>query len=79
MYRQLVDSSIYLMLTRPNISYVVGVMSRYMKNPKKPHLEMVCRILWFMKSTINFGLLYKKCESCKLIGYYDADVTFIYS
>ena len=38
-YRQLVGSLIYLTLTRPNISYAVEVMSRYMQNPKKPHLD----------------------------------------
>ncbi|KAE8685759.1 protein TOPLESS [Hibiscus syriacus] len=73
MYRQLVGSLIYLTLTRPNISYTVGVMSRYMKNPKKPHLEAVRRILKYVKSTIDYGLLYKKVEDCKLIGYCDAD------
>ncbi|KAE8656488.1 Detected protein of unknown function [Hibiscus syriacus] len=45
MYRQLVGSLIYLTLTRPDISYAVGVMTRYMQNPKKPHLEAVRRIL----------------------------------
>lgn len=40
-YRQLVRGLIYLMLTRPNISYATGVMSQYMQNPKNPQLEMV--------------------------------------
>ncbi|KAE8694951.1 hypothetical protein F3Y22_tig00110761pilonHSYRG00036 [Hibiscus syriacus] len=73
MYRQLVGSLIYLTLTRPDISYAVGVMSRYMQNPKKPHLEAVRRILRYMKNTIDYGLLYKKGEDCKLVGYCDAD------
>ena len=41
MYRQLVGSLIYLTLTRLNISCAVSVMSRYMQNPKKSHLEVV--------------------------------------
>ncbi|KAE8669333.1 hypothetical protein F3Y22_tig00112249pilonHSYRG00290 [Hibiscus syriacus] len=73
MYRQLVGSLIYLTLTRPDISYAVGVMSRFMQNPKKPHLEAVRRILRYVKNTIDYGLLYKKGEDCKLVGYCDAD------
>ena len=73
MYRQLVGSLIYLTLTRPDISYAVGVMSRYMQNPKKSHLEAVRRILRYVKSTANYGILYKKGEDCKLVGYCDAD------
>jgi hypothetical protein len=35
MYRQLVGNLIYLTLSRPDISHAIGVMSRYMQNPKK--------------------------------------------
>ena len=73
MYRQLVGSLIYLTLTRPDISFVVGVVSRYMQNPKKSHLEAVRRILRYVKGTIDYGLLYKNGEDCKLVGYCDAD------
>ncbi|KAE8675325.1 Detected protein of unknown function [Hibiscus syriacus] len=73
MYRQLVGSLIYLTLTRPDISYAVGMMNRYMQNPKKPHLEAVRQILRYVKSTIDYGLLYKKCEDCKLLGYCHVD------
>ncbi|KAF7831524.1 Retrovirus-related Pol polyprotein from transposon TNT 1-94 [Senna tora] len=45
MYRQLVGSLIYLTLTRPDITYAVGVVSRFMQSPKKPHLEAIRRIL----------------------------------
>ena len=72
-YQQLVRSLIDLTLTGTNILYTVGVMSRYMQNLKKPHLEMVRQILRYMKSTINYNLLYKKGESCKLTGYCGVD------
>ena len=73
MYRQLVGSLTYLTLTRPDISYVVGVVSRYMSNPKKPHLDAVRRILRYVKGTINFGILYKKTNDCQMMEYCDAD------
>lgn len=72
MYQQLVGSLIYLTLTRLNISYTIGVVSLYMKNPKKSHLEAIQRILRYVKSTIYYGLLYKRDEECKLVGYCDA-------
>ncbi|KAA0061434.1 putative mitochondrial protein [Cucumis melo var. makuwa] len=73
MYRQLVGSLIYLTLTRPDISYSVGVVSRYMSKPKKPHLEAVRRILRYLRGTTEYGLLYKKGQDCKLEGFCDAD------
>ena len=75
MYWQLVRSLIYLTLTRPDISYPVGVVSRYMSNPKKPHLDAVKRILKYIKGTINFGILYKEIKDCQVMGYCDADYT----
>ena len=73
MYRQLVGSLIYLTLTLPDISYVVGVVSRYMSNPKKSHLDAVKLILMYVKGTINCGILYKKTNDCQVMGYCDAD------
>ncbi|XP_062103182.1 uncharacterized mitochondrial protein AtMg00810-like [Humulus lupulus] len=73
MYRQLVGSLIYLTLTRPDTSYAVGVASRYMQHPKKPHLEAVRRMLRYVKDTINYGLLYKKDDEVKIVGYCDAN------
>ena len=75
MYRQLVGSLIYLTLTWLEISYAVGVASQYMQNPRKPHLEAVCCILRYVKGLNDYGLLYKKGETCKLVGYCDADYT----
>jgi len=75
MYRQLVRSLIYLTLTRPDISYPIGVVSRYMSNPKKPHLDAVKHILRYVKGTINFCILYKETKDCQMMGYCDADYT----
>ena len=41
-YSSLVGSLMYAMIcTRPNIAYVVGVVSRYMSNSGKKHWEVV--------------------------------------
>lgn len=39
---------------------------------KETHLKAVRRILRYVKSTIDYGLLYKKGETCKFTGNYDA-------
>ncbi|XP_042387961.1 uncharacterized mitochondrial protein AtMg00810-like [Zingiber officinale] len=73
MYQQLIGSLVYLTLTRPDISYAISVISQYMQNPNKPHLEAARRILRYVKNTIDYDLLYKRNEDCKLVGYCDAD------
>ena len=73
MYPKLVGSLIYLALTRPNIAYAIGVVSRFIQNPRKPHLEAVRRILRYVKGTSDFGILYEKGVSCKVVSFCDAD------
>lgn len=37
MYRQIVGSLIYLTITRPDMSFAVGLVSQFMQVPRKPH------------------------------------------
>ncbi|KAK3018980.1 hypothetical protein RJ639_003399 [Escallonia herrerae] len=73
MYWQLVGSLIYLTLMRADIAFAVGIVSWFMQTPKKPHLKMVRRIIRYVKSTIDYGLLYRRSETCRLVGYCDAN------
>jgi hypothetical protein len=73
MYRQLVGSLIYLILSRLDFSHAIGVMSRYMQNPKKLHLKVVWRILRYVKGTLDDDILYKKNGDCKLVSFCDSD------
>jgi hypothetical protein len=45
MYQSLVESLIYLTLTQLDMSYSIGVVSRYMNSPNKTHLDTVMHIL----------------------------------
>ena len=49
MYQQIIGSLIYLTLTRPDIAFTVGVVSRFMQTLKNPHLEVVLRSLKYIK------------------------------
>ncbi len=52
MYRHIVGGLIYMTITRPDLSYVVGVVSQFMQTPRKPHLDVMKRILRYIKHTL---------------------------
>ena len=76
-YESLVGSILYLSLcTRPDISFSVNQVSRFMKNPCKKHWIVYKRILRYLKSTAALGLNYQdntNDSSITLTGYCDAD------
>lgn len=72
-YQRLVGRLIYLSLTRPDIAYVVSVVSQYMHSPTRRHLEAVNHILKYLKGTPGSGLMFLKTESRSIKGYVDAD------
>ncbi|KAJ3703208.1 hypothetical protein LUZ61_006913 [Rhynchospora tenuis] len=72
-YRSLVGSLRYLTCTRPDIAYSVGVVSRFMEEPKYSHWKAIKRILRYIKGTEALGLFYSNSEEYKLMGYSDSD------
>ncbi len=65
MYRRIVGSLIYMTITRPDLSYAVGVVSQFMQTPRKPHLDTVKRILRYIKHTLQCGIFMKPIASYK--------------
>ncbi|XP_042056533.1 uncharacterized protein LOC121801150 [Salvia splendens] len=72
-YRRLVGKLIYLTVTRPDISFVVGLVSRFLDKPKQVHWDAAIRILQYVKKSPGNGLLFKKNVHLKIEGYSDAD------
>jgi hypothetical protein len=58
-YRRIMGSLIYMTITRPYLSYVVGVVSQFMQTPQKPHLDAVRRILRYIKHTLQCRIFYE--------------------
>lgn len=50
----------YLVHTRPDIAFVVRIVSRFMEKPMVTHLNAVKRILRYVKGTIHHGLVYSR-------------------
>ncbi|XP_071726779.1 uncharacterized mitochondrial protein AtMg00810-like [Rutidosis leptorrhynchoides] len=73
LFRQMVESLIYLTIPRPKIAYSVGIVSQFMQCPTNVHLDAAKRILRYVKGSIGHGLWYKKCDNVLLKGFVDAD------
>lgn len=58
MYRKMVGSFIYVMISRPNLSYTVGLESQFMQVPHKPHLDCVRCTLRYLRATDDYALFY---------------------
>jgi hypothetical protein len=73
LYSSAVGSLMYVMMcTRPDISFVVGMMSRYQANSGQSHWKTVKKILRYLKDTTYYSL-YFQGENLQLMGYVDAD------
>ncbi|KAG6537703.1 hypothetical protein ZIOFF_002798 [Zingiber officinale] len=74
-YRRIVGCLRYLLHTRPDLSYSVGMASRYMERPTIMHHRVVKQILRYLKGTIYFGLVYiKGPQEIGIFGYSDSDL-----
>ena len=73
MYRKIVGSLIYLTITRPDLSYKVGLESQFMQLPRKPHLDAVRHTLCYVRSTLDYALFYAADAPLVLYGYTDVD------
>ena len=57
-YHQLVGSLIYLTVTYLDISYAVGMVTKFMDAPRFVHYAAILRILRYVKGTLYHGLHY---------------------
>ena len=73
LYRSIIGSLLYVITSRPNISYSVGVCARYQANPKESHMIALKRIIKYVKTTADFGVWYSKNNNDVLARYSNAD------
>ena len=59
-YRRVIESLRYLTRTRLDLSYVVGMMSRYMEKPTMMQHGVIKHILRYVKQTTCYGLKYQR-------------------
>ena len=73
LYRKLVGSLIYLTITRPDISFVVHTVSKFMQNPRHLHLTAIQRIIKYLFATPSRGLFFPAGAPIQLQAYSDVD------
>jgi hypothetical protein len=72
-YRSMIDSLLYLCVSRPDIMLSVCMCARFQANPKECHLMAVKRILIYLVHTPNLGLWYPKGSTFDLLDYSNSD------
>jgi hypothetical protein len=73
-YRSIIGSLRYLVNTRPDIAYAVGIASRYMECPGSQHWAVVKQILRYVRGTQNYGFSYTDGMQLPVVtGYSDSD------
>nr|GEU44869.1 zinc finger, CCHC-type [Tanacetum cinerariifolium] len=76
LYANDVGSLMYFMVcTRPDITYAVNIVSRYLATPGKNHWEAVKWILKYLKGTADVGLVYDRNQGkhVDINGFVDAN------
>jgi hypothetical protein len=73
MYMKIVGSLIYMMITRPDLNYTVGLESQFMQVPRKPHLDVVRHTLCYVSAMVDYGLFYEVSTELQVHGYIDAN------
>jgi hypothetical protein len=73
LYKHLVGRFLYLTHSRPNLSYVVGAVSRFMQEMHELHWKAAKHILRYVQGTITFGIHYGVDSTLDLIGFTNSD------
>jgi isopentenyldiphosphate isomerase len=72
-YRSMIDSLLYLTVTRLDIQLVVCLCARFQASPRTSHQQAIQRIFKYLKSTLEFGIWYCASSSLDLVDFSDAD------
>ena len=73
-YASAVGSLMYAQVcTRPNITFIVGVLGRYLSNPGQAHWVATKKVMRYLQRTKDYMLVHRKMENLEVLGYTDSD------
>ena len=77
-YQRLVGRLMYLAHTRLDLAYALSIVSQYMHNPREQHMNVVMRILRYLKNASGKGILFTKNVDHQSIEVYtDVDLHLV--
>jgi hypothetical protein len=75
LYHRIIGSLRYLIHTQPDLTYIVGYVSRFLERPTEEHLQAMKKILCYITGTLQYGLRYgRRTGTTRLVGYCDSDL-----
>jgi hypothetical protein len=72
-FKQLVGCLMYITTTRPDIQFVVNMISRFMSSPTDIHYAAAKRVLRYLKGTSDYGIWYQSGGRGNLEVFTDSD------
>ncbi|GJX26793.1 putative ribonuclease H-like domain-containing protein [Tanacetum coccineum] len=73
LYRSMIRSLMYLIASRPDITFAVCACARFQVTPKVSHLHAVKRIFRYLKGQPKLGLWYPRDSPFDLEAFFDSD------
>ncbi|KAF5391957.1 hypothetical protein D9757_003238 [Collybiopsis confluens] len=72
-YREVLGCVMWCQLaTRPDLSFTVGLLSRFQSNPGIEHWKALMHVVGYIKNTIDYGIVFSRDCPLKPFGYVDA-------
>lgn len=72
-YRRLVGRLVYLVITRPELSYTVHILAQFMHTPRRRHWEAALRVVRYLKSSLSQGVFLSSKSVLSLTAFCDSD------
>ena len=73
LYRSIIGSLLYLIASKSDVVFSIGVCARYQAAPKESHLTAVKQIIRYINGTPDYGLWYSKDSNACLASYSEAN------
>lgn len=73
LYRQLLGVLQYVTNTRPDVTYAVNLLSRFMHKPTVVHWQAAKKVLRYLKGTLDYGLHLGSHSGLHIFAFYDGD------